>query len=521
MWSGQDNFDMETLLFFLAGVIPMVIRTCDKKIQIKYKNLAWALLLTTAMAFIGGCDIARQFDDNPWVIVPIGLLWALAVFSFDYFLMWSDDVALFFKIIRLPVGLANVFITTVSLLLLLNQASVDNVLALRDAGTVNTLDSAYFAGKDSRYTGYNQDKKNIATYHQQHCMPEAGNGYPGPLYEQLHAVCIEAQKKLKEDAGRLDTQESAYKNTWQLKRKALVNLKHNDFFSKADLLPGIITNHPSMKWLVGAMALVLVYIELQALIMKLSVKRDDEYHKNLEVYQEGKKANTQQELEGMIAMDKGDKELAAKKAAVERKDREFRLKMEQLHRGAKQEYEVSESKAIFAGKNYVESAAAADLILNEFVRTHRPNPLISTESIFHMTQAMKLEVSGALAGVPATEAHRVLYELVTAKITYDDQHSRKFYRSAAEVYNNGTGVCGEQAVLLMAYYRYADIECRFVLVKKNEDDQPVMHACVALRDAEGNTVLADPGQQQYPANHQDFELLSDGQLLDKYKKWNV
>jgi hypothetical protein len=512
---------METILFIIAGVIPEVIRICDKREQVKYKNLAWALILTTVMAFIGGCDIARQFCENTAVILGVGGFWAIAVFSFDYFLMCSDDVALTFKIIRFPVGIANVAITTVALMVLLNQSSIDNTLALRGAGAVSNLDSGYFAGKNARYAGYEVEKRNIAAYHREHCMPEAGNGYPGPKYDQLHAVCIETQKKLTGDVARLDNQEASYRSSWQLKRKAQLNLKHNDFFSKADLLPEIIRSHASMIFLVTAMTLVLLYIEVQALIMKLSVKHDDQYHQHLATYQQGKAENAKLKLEDMVAMDKGTRQRELEAAEAERERKGFRTKMDQVHEVAKREYEAVEAKAIYTEKGYEESAAAVDNIMNEFIRTARPNPLITPENIFHMTLPMKIDVDAAMAGHTEPEAVQVLFDLVTRQAAYDDHHSRKFYRCAADVYNNGLGVCGEQAVLLMAYYRYVGIACWFASVSEDEEQQPVIHACVALNDEAGQLTLVDPGQKQNPAYHRAYELLSDVQLLEKYKKWNA
>lgn len=186
-----------TIIYRLAGVDYNVIKSCTRDTKAKYQNLGFSLLLTSTLAYIGGFDVAHQFTPVLWACAAVGFLWAVAVFSFDYFLMNGGNVSPFFKMIRVPVGFANVFITITALFVMLNQATIDSTIGLANASKITTVDTTYLAEKEVRYDAYTTKKARIEEYHQQSCMPEALNVRPGKIYEAKHALCVTTHNELK------------------------------------------------------------------------------------------------------------------------------------------------------------------------------------------------------------------------------------------------------------------------------------------------------------------------------------
>lgn len=268
---------MKRFLIVLSGSSPAALALCGSEVQKQKINLGLSVILSTLLAFIGGADVARQFTGSLPLCLSVGALWAMAVCSFDYFLLAQGPTNKFFQFIRVPVGFANIIITMTALFIMLNQASIDSGLRLSNAASIAKVDSIYLAGNKDRYAGVTAKQAAIDAYHAKNCLPEAANGHPGPLYEKKHAVCVATNAEIKEEKTKLDENEKQFFEAYQSKRRALLSVTDMDFFAKAKQLPAIFKANLMTLVLGICLFIFLSYIELQGILLKFSTKGSDEY----------------------------------------------------------------------------------------------------------------------------------------------------------------------------------------------------------------------------------------------------
>ena len=161
------------------------------------------------------------------------MLWGATVFSFDFFLINGGAVKGILKYIRIPVGLANVFVTVTALFVLLNQSTIDSNIRLSNSARIVKCDSLYLNSKEARYAQVDDQKKHIEEYHQPNCVPEALNGHPGPMYDKKHSLCVSTNKEIVQETAQLDSAELSYFTAYQTEKASLMSIASNDFLAKA------------------------------------------------------------------------------------------------------------------------------------------------------------------------------------------------------------------------------------------------------------------------------------------------
>lgn len=509
-----------TIIFRLAGVDYNVIKNCSRDTKAKYQNLGLSLILTSALAFIGGFDVAHQFTPSVCGCVAVGFLWATAVFSFDYFLMNSGNISPFFKIIRVPVGFANVFITITALFVLLNQATIDSTLGLANSSKIAAVDDAYLAAKKVRYDAYNTKKARIEEYHQRSCMPEALNVRPGKLYDAKHSLCITTHTELQNELSKLDSLETEYNNAYQTNRQALADVKYNDFFVKAKQLPAIFKGNYFMAILAACAFLFLGYIELQCIILKFSIDGNDEYHTNLTRYNEGRREHLSILMNRQVANEIHETDLVEKNKQVKHKSKIFEVDVEDINQSIAQNYELNKLKELskeLDDKNTLEKIkkTEAEYATTGKERNENPEP-----ELFRLTNSMLGLVEEIRSKSDRGDLAKNLFDWVLTNIKYDTTHSKEFYRTAAETYNNRLGVCGELSVLLITLYRSAGIQANFAEVTKDDTGKEVAHACVVISNSDRGNQLVDVAYKSFDVKHTAYRVMSDNELMTNFKNWN-
>jgi hypothetical protein len=507
-----------TIIYRLAGVDYNVIRDCSRDTKAKYQNLGFSLLLTSALAYIGGFDVAHQFTPVLWVCAAVGLLWAVAVFSFDYFLLNSGNISPFFKIIRVPVGFANVFITITALFVMLNQATIDSTIGLANTSKITEADNTYLAAKETRYDAYNTKKERIEEYHQQSCMPEALNVRPGKIYDMKHALCTTTHSELETELAKLDSMETGYYNAYQTNRQALVDVKSNDFFIKAKQLPAIFKANYFIAILAACAFLFLGYIELQCIILKFSIDPNDEYHTNLMRYNEGRREHMTVLMNQGVAEEKRKADLEEKDKLVKHSGKSFELDVEDINQKLVQRYELGKLAELSKALGDEETLKEVEN-LKKSSSENEPSKKAEPE-LFKMTNSMLGLVKEIRAKSDKDTLARNLFDWVVSNIEYDTTHSKEFYRTAAESYNNRKGVCGELSVLLISLYRNAGIAASFAEVTKDDTGKEVAHACVVINNSEGGKQLVDAAYKSFDVKHTAYRIMSDEELKNNFKNWN-
>ena len=290
---------MRKFIYSLGGADSKVIQHCTADTKKQYRNLGWSVILCTAIATISGADFTHQYTLSIPITIAGALLFGTLIFSFDYFLINSNSTNTFFKLLRIPVAVANVVLGTLALMVMLCQSKIDNKIIMESTGKITRCDSTYQAAKELRYTNYGNKVKNKDHYHNTVCFPEAQNGYAGTNYGRKHAYCNTQDSLLSIEKAGLDSAELAYNKTYQVERAALGKLSSNDFFEKCYYLPEIF----KANWVTFLVALcvfvIAVYVETQSLIMKFSLDPDDEYHQALAIHKANHKTKIDEHLKRM------------------------------------------------------------------------------------------------------------------------------------------------------------------------------------------------------------------------------
>ena len=506
-------------IYRLGGATYDVIKHCSSDTKTKYTNLAYSLILSTVLAAIGGYDIAHQFTTEIAFCVIVAILWGAAVFSFDYFLINGGAVSGFFKYIRVPVGLANVSITIIALFVLLNQSTIDTSILLENAEKVRKCDANYLQGKEIRYAQVEDKKKQSDAYHQQNCMPEALNGYPGAEYQKKHSLCLTTAAEIAGETAKLDSAEQTYYSAYQTENEAIRSIRNDDFFAKAKLLPGIISANTLILVLAVCLFIFLGYIELQSILMKLSINSEDEYHVNLRTYNANRRGLLNTLMENMVGAEK-DKILLDKRTADEEINKiKFKFDMDAIAEYALREMEVNGRIEILRNKGY---DATADTLENELRQYIKYGPSIGNDKsgIFIMSQSMAQQVEEIQKVSSNNNIAENIFNWVLNNIEYDTEHSKEHYRSARETYNEKRGLCGELSVLYMAFLRASNIDCIFCEVINNNEGKAVDHACVEIRNNDGTTYLSDVAYKSFKIDHIEYKEITDAELRRKYENWN-
>ena len=507
------------IIYRMGGATYDVIRYCSPDIKTRYSNLAFSLILSTVLAGVGGYDIAHQFTTDMAFCVAVAILWGLAVFSFDYFLINGGAVNGIFKYIRIPVGSANIFITITALFVLLNRSTIDSNIRLANADKVTKSDSSYLSGKEGRYTEVVQKKKNSEMYHQKNCVQEALNGHPGPEYDKKHALCTTTYAEIAQEAAKLDSAETTYYTAYQTEKEALQSVTSNDFFAKAKLLPGILTANKLILILAVCLFIFLGYIELQSILMKFAISSEDEYHTNLRTYNANRKSLLASQMENEVSTEK-DKILLNKKLTDEEMTKQkFQADMDAADAKALRELEVKGKIEILRRKGYDASADDLEEVWKQYINSGSKSHSDAVD-IFRMSQSMAHQVEEIQKVSTSENLSENIFNWVLAHITYDTGHSKEHYRTAKETYNEKRGLCGELSVLLIAFLRTVNINCAFCEVTKDNTGLEVTHACVIIKNEDGTSRLSDVAYKAFTIDHAEYRELTDAELKSRYENWN-
>lgn len=528
---------IKALLYRLGGADYDIVKDCSKKTKVRYQNLALALTLTVTLAGIGGFDIASQFNPSDPVKIGVSIGWALVTLSFDYFLINGGSAKGAFKYIRIVVGLANICITITALFVLLNQATIDSKIRLSNSGNIKTLDETYLAAKETRYSAVKAKRSEAEKYNSEVVLPEAKNGYPGPKYAEKKAVYDSLIKAVENETSKLDSVEAQYLTAYENERSALESIQSNDFFAKAKLLPDVMRKGGwPMMFLAGCLFIFLSYIELQAILLKLSMSTDDEYHTAERTHEARNKA-----LRADVARRHAELEQRKFSLDILKEDNhlagtEYRFLMSQLDDRVVREAEIRGKIAILRTKGFTANAATLESELSRFTGSaHNMNdatdsraekqPILTEEDrfqlekIFKCTQPMAATLETIRNGSTPGTLAELIFKWVVKNIVYDRGHGKFFYRTARETYNDGHGICGELSVLYMAFLRACGISAAFVEVKKDHKGDDVSHACVQVK--QGNfEFLSDPAYKSFVVEHVDWRAWSDQKLSAEYRSWN-
>ncbi len=527
---------MNTLLYLLGNVRKSVIDRCSRKTRTQYLNLGRSLILTVFLSGFGGWDIASQFTNIQAICVGVGFAWAVVTLSFDYFLISSSATSGFYKALRIVVGLCNISITISALFVLLNQASIDSDIKSKVTNEINALDSVYARGKEARYRETARQKTEADTYYHEEVETEARRGGPGPKFDRKKAVHTGMIEGYTSAVARLDSAEKQYFKAYQTERQSLESKKFNDFFAKVRVLPETML---AGGWLSLALAaclfIFLSYIELQAIAQKLNMKAAQEEYDREEAIVEKQEREVKAEEEVVkTAMENKRRWLDTRIQEQQIKREEYDLEMIELEDAIVREAEIEGRLAILKQKGYKRSKKVAEKIRKKFINDEQEttsevknDPQNTTEvdtvgDPFSLTKPMKAVFQNIRdKSTSDRDFAQSVFDWICTNIAYHHGHGKFFYRTAVQTFNDGRGLCGEQALLFLAFLKAGNITADFVEVTTDLDGKEVNHACVLVKYADGESHLADTSYHVFVANHQHWEVWPTEKLIVQLSSWNL
>ncbi len=338
---------LKAIIYNLGGADYNVIQHCTEDTKKQYRNLGWSVILCTLIALISGADFTHQYTSSVPITIAGALLFGTLVFSFDYFLINSNSTSTFFKLLRIPVAVANVLLGTLALMVMLTQSKIDNKILLENTGKITKCDSTYQISKLQRYEAYENKVTDKDHYHNTVCFPEAQNGYAGTNYGKKHTYCITQDSLLSIEKVALDSAEVPFFKTYSVEREALGKLTSNDIFEKGNYLPAIFKENWVALLIALCVFIIATYVETQSLIIKFSLDPNDEYHQDLAKFKANHKLKSDQRLKTM--QDHNDKmsELKTEKQNTDDLSKWAEEKIASTLKKAPLAYKLNEYKRIF------------------------------------------------------------------------------------------------------------------------------------------------------------------------------
>jgi translation initiation factor 2 beta subunit (eIF-2beta)/eIF-5 len=145
----------------------------------------------------------------------------------------------------------------------------------------------------------------------------------------------------------------------------------------------------------------------------------------------------------------------------------------------------------------------------------------AVDNLFYLNPLVKQEITAIYQNFKDDKKQLVLnlFNWLVNAIEYDENHRDDIYRNATETFISGKGLCGEMAILLIATFRYFNINASFVEVTVDDKNKPVAHACVSVI-IDGKEQLIDPAYKSFEIKHQSYKVLTDDELLERFRYWN-
>lgn len=518
-------------LAFVGGVSDKAtFDSCSAHTKSRYYRLGGAVLMATILGLISGYDVASQYTDKFLICSLAGLFWGGCILGFDTNIAHSEKLKGYRMWSRMIVGFANIIISISALMVGLNQDTIDTKIRLENQAIVTQLDSSYLSEKSVRFAAIDKMKKDIDAYHQKSCVPEALYIRPGKEYANKHSICLEKLNHISLEEQKLNLAEESYTKKYNDAREKLTNASYNTFQKKLNYLWPIF-KESFLSIVIGLMlVLFLGYLDVQALFQKMEMPEDDEYHSNRKRNEDLRRSSSQAAIKNQV---NADAHLSFEKAklANEVKMQElqfyqdncldlFQARETTLQSKIRQAKEIGNFKAAKLAEQQLEKEYKLFLLRmnQDFEPVDFSNEM--DLDIFNLSTPMREVLEEIKLRSNSENLIRNIFDWVEANIKYESNHAMNHCKTAKECFNTKSGICTEMSVLMMAFLRELNITCSFVNVDIDFKGDEVLHACIQITN-NGKTWLCDVAYHTFDLEHKKFNLLSDEDLVDRYKSWNA
>lgn len=504
------------VLVRLSGYDWNIVQHTSSDTQIKLSAAGGLLVFVLFLSLFGGYKIGD-------IVYPIGYTkyffaccFSACITSFDYFIIVfikSKDINIIRT--RLAISVLLSFFVALPLPMHLAKDKIEATLSKENAAAITACDSSFQVDIENAKASLNAKEKTMDSSLRSF-VREGLTGHLGKYEDKYHLYKKDsmayALEKIETDSI---IQIMAANHAVEI--KILQDVKNTDFISRAECLFKLSIKYPFIGFMVLAIIIVIVAFDTAVVTFKGSYsKAEDDYNFWSDEINKRETVNNKILLDQRAEISRNELKLNAEKERIKADAERFSLLEKQLND------KIVESTFIELLKKKAKENGLEDFYenINEIVNKykHQANNK-SCENIFHVTKPMQTVIDSIKENSNEVNLMHNVYSWVLKNITYNTEHTRNYYQTAAQTFNSKTGICGEISNLLIAFYRTLAIECFFCEVTKDDTGKEVTHACVAVKRG-NNYQLIDVAYQSFDINHEEFRIITDDELALKFKHWN-
>jgi len=511
------NF-IRTFFSLLAGFDPKVVAISSAHMQIRYIAIGFMLIFTSSLAFLGGFEISETFTHILIFRLLIASGYAVFIFCIDFFfVIYMQGTSAWVMGFRIAISILLSLFVALPIPLHLSKDKVESTLQQQSITAIANADSIHF-NKIEQLKQPLIDIESQMIKAQKDYVREGLTGHLGKYDDKLGSYKKDSIRYATSKAE-LDSTIKVLNQNHAVQKAVLEQKKDNDFFSKVECLFSLAVSNPYIGIPYFIFLIVIVMAETSVIIFKKSLDTaEDEYKLIQKKMVEKQKPLQDVLLNQRIAEEKNSAAFFNEQTENKFKKARMEAQKKELQNIIVWETYLKEAESGFKALGFENSEVYAKQIMQNFVVKNSTNNDVPTDILF-CTVAMKETVASI---INASEANNLLYHIfiwTLGNISYDEVHSKEFYRTARECYNNKTALCGEASLLIMALCKEAGIEAHFCEVTVDDAGKIVQHACVAIQRA-GSYQLMDFAYKAFDIHHQEYKILSIDELNEKFKTWN-
>lgn len=549
---------MKTLITSLFGLDSKLFDRLPASIRKKYGTKLIAFIISILISNVVAIEIAMTVFEITEVIplIFICLIYSFVIGAFDILLMRKA----FPGIIRLVFSLALISISSMSAFTILTKKDLQNNRNTESEQQVAIIDSTYQTEKKERYKVLEAKKEQQLTYHNDVCVPESKRVEAGAIYNRKHQHCLTELAAITTLENELNTKEEPFKTAYNKKTEQAEKISSLGFFETMALTWEEIWSDNIKKG--GFFALLIILICLESIVFFTNIRNDTTEYEEIEKIEienqkeiNKEKATNAKTAELANEANKNEEELWTIQNEHDRRKRFLELngKMEILKLLNHIHAEYTKTKKLQPDMINPNVAKSIEMLISNEIATVQKSVEDNIDdastsyftadtddsyseddnsvddkqlrnyytNIFYATTPMKAladRLYSESQGDYFTFAKKV-FECSVDQIAYQEQHTLDHYKTAREVYNSKSGICGEQAVFFCSLLKYKGFKPNYIHVDIDAYGKAVNHAVAGI-EVNGRTILIDVAYKSFDISHQRWNKVSDEELIKNMIAWN-
>lgn len=513
---------LSKLICNILGLHHEALMKSEPATQKAYLNSGYALFFVSFCSIFTGIEIALNFTSNIFFVALGGIIGSVVTFCVDYFLLSNSNANFTASISRIIFGIGMVVFSSINIQLFVNHSDITRTLEKKGSEQIDTLDNEYNQTKEARYINLKKLQDANQQYYDSVLQKEALKGFAGEKYNRKKIKYDQDALLIQQEKVRLDSTEQIYLDQYNEKRTELKKGVTTGYYSRIEQLYNLTVRSIARIFMSIVFMLILFGIELSALLAKFSINKDNDYvnywlpkySNNQKIINDREIYNELKEILSQIDALNTNKQNVNKHQGKQLRIEEL-LREENLHIITQIKIRLRQALLRKYGFDFVVNHQTLDKINLLFAKENSQN-------IFHLSQPMKSIMDKIVSENITEEAiSEAVFKWIQENIKYDEEHTKMHYRDAKNTFDNRKGLCGEMAILYIAFLKYARIAAKYLEVDRDCDGKEVNHACIMLYFKSGISHMSDVAYNAYTIQHKSFKIIGDNDLNNNIENLNT